>query len=333
MATIKDISEKCGFSPATISRVLNGDKTISVKDETREIIIATANELGYVVKNKSKEEETLVGIVQWIESDIEVDDPYYYALRLSVESNLMKENIHIKRYYKENLDSIFEDKELEGLICIGKFSDKQAEEFSEAFENIVFLDFNPDKEKYNSVISDLETATEKAIAHLKDLGYRKIGFIGGRERSGRNNALFLDVREITFDRIMKEDKDLEYDVRFKKVRNFDSLTGYDLMKQFLKEDDYPKAVICASDSIAIGALRAIGEKDLLNKNEISIIGFNDIPMAKFTNPPLTTIRIDTKLMGEAAAAVLINLMKTEIQMPVNLVLQTKLIKRESTFEA
>lgn len=333
MATIKDISEICGFSPATISRVLNGDKTISVKDETRETIIATANKLGYVVKNKSRDEETLVGIVQWIESDIEVEDPYYYALRLSVESTLMKEKIHIRRYYKENLDSIFDDKDLEGLICIGKFSEKQAEEFSEAFDKIVFLDFNPDIEKYNSVISDLETATEKAIDHLKKLGHKKIGFIGGRERSGKTNSLFLDVREITFDRVMKEDKNLEYDLRFKKVRDFDSLTGYDLMKQFLKEDDYPKAVICASDSIAIGALRAIGEKGLLNNKDISILGFNDIPMAKFTNPPLTTIRIDTKLMGEAAATVLIDLMKVETKMPFNLVLQTKLIERESTFPA
>lgn len=331
MATIKDIAKKSGFSPATISRVLNGDKTISVKEETREKIIATANELGYVPKNRYREKETIIGIVQWIGSDIEIEDPYYYALRLSVESTLMKEKIHIKRFYKENIDDIFDDKDIKGLICIGKFSKKQAEEFRNAFENIVFVDFNPDKEKYHSVTSDLEGATKIVIEYLKSMGHKRIGFIGGRERSGKNNSLFLDVREVTFDRIMREDEELIYEPIYKKIRDFDGLTGYDMMKNLLKEDDYPKAIICGSDSIAIGALRALGENDMINKKEISLISFNDIPMAKFTNPPLTTIKINTKIMGDLAAELIIYLLNNDVDVPINVELATKLMKRESVY--
>lgn len=331
MATIKDIARITGFSPATISRVLNDDKSISVKEDTRERIRKVAIELGYTPKHSHNTSNTVIGILQWISSDSEIEDPYYYTLRLSVESSLMKDKINIKRFYKENIDEIFNDSEIKGLICLGKFSKDQGEEFSKIFDNIVFVDYNPDESKYHSVTSDLVDGTKQAIEHLKEIGHRKIGFIGGRERSGKNNSLFLDVRDKTFVEEMEKDKELIYDPKFKKVRNFDAMSGYDLMNSILKEDDYPSAFICASDSIAIGALRALGEKDLINSKKISIIGFNDIAMARFTNPPLTTISINTKVMGELSVMIMKYLLSNEVKTPINTVCKTELIKRESTF--
>lgn len=331
MATIKDISKESGFSPATVSRVLNDDKNISVKDETRETILQVAKELGYTPKHNKNHGSYEIGILQWISSDVELEDPYYYTLRLSVESCLMKDKVHIKRFYKENMDDIFEDSDLKGLICLGKFSKDQAEEFSKSFKNIIFVDYNPDEKLYNSVTSDMKEATRSVIRYLKEIGHREIGFIGGRERSGKHNTLFLDIREKTFEEEMEKDKEMKYNPKFKKVRNFDAITGYDLMNSMLKEKNYPSAFICASDSIAIGALRALGEKDLINKKKISIVGFNDIAMAKFTNPPLTTVKIDTRLMGELAAMLMKYLLQNDVLTPINAICQTELIKRESTF--
>lgn len=332
MATIKDIAKLSGFSPATISRVLNDDKTITVKDETREKIINAAIELGYSPKGKLKDKEVVIGIVQWISADAEIEDPYYYALRLSVESKLMKESIHIRRFYKENIEDIFRVQELDGLICLGKFSVEQAEEFHEVFSKLIFVDDNPDENRFHSIISDLEDATINVIEYLKSMGHKRIGFIGGRERSGKSNTLFLDIREVTFEKVMEEDGDLEFDPKFKKVRDFDGITGYDLMNSMLREEDYPKAFICASDSIAIGALRALGEHNLINKKEISLVGFNDISMAKFTNPPLTTVKINTKLMGELASTLMVYLLENEVVAPIKTVCKTQFVKRESVYE-
>lgn len=332
MATIKDIAKLSGFSPATISRVLNDDKTITVKDSTREKIINAAVELGYTPKGKLKDKEIVIGIVQWISADAEIEDPYYYALRLSVESKLMKENIHIRRFYKENIEDIFRVQDLDGLICLGKFSAEQAKEFNEAYSRLIFVDDNPDESKYHSIVSDLENATIEAINYLKSMGHRRIGFIGGRERSGKSNTLFLDIREVTFERVMETDKDLIYDPKFKKVRDFDGITGYDLMNSILRENDHPRAFICASDSIAIGALRALGEHDLINTKSISLVGFNDISMAKFTNPPLTTVKINTKLMGELASTLMVYLLENEVVEPIKTICKTQFVKRESVYQ-
>ncbi|NLW41736.1 MAG: LacI family transcriptional regulator [Tissierellia bacterium] len=332
MATIKDIAKLSGFSPATISRVLNDDKTITVKDDTREKILNAAIELGYAPKGKLKDKEVVIGIVQWISADAEIEDPYYYALRLSVESKLMKENIHIRRFYKENIQDLFRVQDLDGLICLGKFSAEQAGEFNELFSKLIFVDDNPDDSKYHSIISDLESATIEVINYLKSMGHKSIGFIGGRERSGKNNTLFLDKREITYEKVMNEDENLTYNPKYKKVRDFDGITGYDLMNSILKESDYPKAFICASDSIAIGALRALGEHNLINTQSISLVGFNDISMAKFTNPPLTTVKINTKLMGELASTMMVYLLENDVVAPIKTICQTQFIKRESVYE-
>lgn len=333
MTTIKDIAKISGYSPATISRVLNEDKTISVKDETRESILKIASDLGYTPKHKFFNDETTIGIVQWISSDAEIEDPYYYSLRLSVESFFMKDRIIIKRFYKENYGEIFNDTNLDGLVCLGKFSIEQAENFKNVSKNLIFVDFNPNEKLYHSVVSDLVTATCEVVSYLKSMGHKKIGFIGGRERAGKNNALFIDIREKTFEKCMKKDSNLEYNPIYKKVRDFDAATGYDMMKNLLKDENCPSAFVCASDSIAIGALRAVGDKELSKNRKISVVGFNDIGMAKFTNPPLTTVRINTKLMGEMAGMLMKYLLVNNVNSPINLSCKTELIIRESVFEA
>ncbi|MDE8256342.1 LacI family DNA-binding transcriptional regulator [Erysipelothrix rhusiopathiae] len=87
MATIKDIALKAHVSQATVSRILNEDPTLSVKDETRDEVFRVAKELNYRIKKKNKKADVLmVGIVQWISSNEEEEDPYYYSLRMSVEN-------------------------------------------------------------------------------------------------------------------------------------------------------------------------------------------------------------------------------------------------------
>lgn len=78
---------------------------------------------------------------------------------------------------------------------------------------------------------------------------------------------------------------------------FSSSSGYELAKQMLAREDYPKALFVASDSIAIGVLRAIHERGLNIPQDISLISVNDIPTARFTFPPLSTVRIHSEMMG------------------------------------
>lgn len=330
MTTLKDIANATGFSTATVSRVLRGDKDLSVREETKRNIINTALELGYDIdKNKRKKEKT-VGLVHWMSSSSELEDPYYYTLRLSVENSLMNMDIKTHRFYKENLKEIM-DSTVDGLLCIGKFSNEQAKEFSECSDKVLFVDHNPKEDEYHSISMDLETSMKEAIAYLKSLGHRRIGYIGGRERTGKRNTLFIDIREKTYIKVMEEDKDLIYDHNYKFIRDFDSLTGYESMKQVLKHDDYPKAFICGNDLIAIGAFRALGEEGLINSEEISIIGFNDMSTSKYLNPPLTTFKLDTKVMGELAAELMNYILNSDKLPAINIKIKNEFMKRKSVY--
>ncbi|MDO5028620.1 MAG: LacI family DNA-binding transcriptional regulator [Bacillota bacterium] len=332
MTTIKDIAKITGFSPATISRVLNEDESISVKDSTRQEILKVAEDLAYVSKKKFLKKEETIGVVQWISSDAEIEDPYYSSLRLAVESFFVKEKIPTKIYYKENFEEIFQDKNILGLVCLGKFSLDQAHDFYKVSKNLVFVDFNPDEKHFHSVVPDLKGATEDLLAYLKEMGHREIGFIGGRERLGKTNSLFIDIRERTFEQVMKNDGHFIYNPIYKKVRDFDAATGYDLMTSILKDDHVPTAFICASDSLAMGALRALGDQKNLAREKISIVGYNDIGLSAFTNPPLTTVKINIKQMGDMAGTLMTYIMKNKLSSPVNIFVKTELVERESVYK-
>lgn len=333
MATLKDIAELSKVSTATVSRILNDDPELKVKDETREAVIGAANQLGYKRKRRQSSINTdTIGIVQWISSYEEEDDFYYSALRMSVENYCLEKRLNVKRYYKENIEDVYENDQLAGLICIGKFSLQQAADFKRHSKNLVFVDSNPDSNKYSSVVHNLESATENSIKYLLSKGHRKIGYIGGRELLGPTKIEYIDARERTFINFCKQHRDIEFNEDHYYYGSFTAETGYVRMKEALAKDDVPTAFVCGSDAVAMGAIRAIGESDQLNGNKISVLGFNDIPTAKFLNPPLTTTMLDTKYMGEMAVLVLQHQIEKHSDTAIKVVCSTKLVERNSVYE-
>lgn len=332
MATMKDVADKANVSIATVSRILNGDVTLVVREETRVAVLDAARETGYKLKSKKPNQLYTFGIVQWISSYDEKDDTYYYNIRMSVENYCVLNNIQIKRYYRENLDDIYSDKEIDGLLCIGKFSKKLAKKLHDNFNKIVFVDSNPDATKYNAVYSDLKAGTKMAMEHFIEMGHRRIAYIGGREYVGKkdNGELFVDSRERVYLEYMKNHKLLKErsdDIYF---GDYSAESGYYLMNKILEKDQLPTAVLCGNDVIAIGALSAINESSIDEK--ISIIGFNDVPMAQFYNPPLTTIRIDTKYKGELACKLLLDLIQESHKTLLKIVCSVSLVKRDSVYK-
>lgn len=333
MATIKDIAKKAGLSSAAVSRILRDDKSLSVKEETRKRVLDIAKELDYKPKKRNVVMNRMViGLVQWISSYEEVEDPYYYALRISVENYFINKRVGIRRYYQENLRELFEDTYLDGLICMGKFSLQQAQDLSRQFPKIVFVDSNPDSQLYSSVISDFKLATETVMDYLYDQGHTRIGFIGGQEYIGPARIPYVDSRQRAYESITLNDDRFEHIEQHKYVKEFNGLTGYEKMRIALKSDDCPTAFFCASDSIAMGALRAIGEQHPDNYKKISVIGINDNASSKFFNPPLTTVRIDTKLMGEMAGQLLSFMLESGVINPVKITCSTALVERESVYK-
>lgn len=327
MATLKDVAKQADVSLATASRVLNHDESLNVREETRRRVFEAAEELNYKVKLKPQADNEVIGIVQWISSHDEEEDPYYYQLRKSVESYFLKEKVYVRRYYQENMHDLFEEKNLAGLICIGKFALEQAEAFYEHCSNLVFVDSNPNECKYSSVVHDLEDATEQAMQYLLNKGHKKIAYIGGREFLGDHQEPYLDKRELSYLKLIRKEPFI-YNEKHVVTGPFTAKTGYDGVMEFLENDhDLPSAILCASDTIAMGALSALGSKNMLH--DISVMGFNNIQGARFYNPPITTVHLDTKLMGHLAANLLMIRLENPSYVPSKIKLKTKIVERSS----
>ena len=332
MATLKDIANRAKVSAGTVSRILNNDPSLNVREETRQSVMSAAQELGYKIKVKKKAKaRKTIAIVQWISSYEEEGDPYYFNLRMSVENYCIFNQISVNRYYKENISEVYESENLDGLICIGKFDLKLAAHLKGHCPNIVFLDSNPDETLYSSVLSDLVGGTERIIDYLKDKGHRHIGYIGGREYLGLTKEVYLDARERTFLRILEEDKELTTRDEDIYIDNYKAPAGYQAILKAFEQGEMPSAFVCASDTIAMGALSALGELGKRLKKKVSVISYNNISSSEFLNPPLTTLAIDTRYMGELAAGLVILMMESKSFVPVKVVCQTNLVVRESVY--
>lgn len=330
MVKIKDIAQMSNVSNATVSRILKNDATLKVREETRMRVLDVAESLGYKPKIRKINAMYQIGVVQWISKFEENQDPYYFELRRLIESELNSQGYQVQRFYLEDLEKLFHETHLTGLICIGKFSKSQAQQLKKYHATIVFVDSSPDDALYPSVVFNLEGATTTALEHLVGLGHRKIGFIGGREGLENDSDIFTDPREVTFLEFMKR-SDLILDEKFVYISDFAAEWGYHAMKEALSDASHPSAFLCESDTIALGALSALGEVNRKGMvKDVSVISFNDVYAAQFLHPPLTTTKLDVRAMAEATLLLLQREIKGVSKIPLQISLSTQLIKREST---
>jgi LacI family transcriptional regulator len=331
MATIKDIAQKAGVSIATVSRVLNYDATLSVSDDTKKRIFEAAEELDYKKKPVRKQESGKIALLQWYTEKEELEDLYYMSIRLGVENRCQYHGIQVVRFFQDHYDDL-KNGEIQGLIAIGKFSGRQVKELQSLTENIVFVDFSPDEEQFDSVVVDFGKAVEKVLSFFWQNGHKQIGYIGGREAFKDQTSVIEDPREGTFKRYMAEKGILNEAYMYR--GSFSVEDGYSLMKKAIREhgENLPTAFFAGNDSIAVGALRALLEAGIAVPDRVNIIGVNDISIAKYVFPALSTVKVYTELMGETAVDTLLERMEGR-KTAKKITIATKLIIRNSSFGA
>ncbi|MEJ8766101.1 MULTISPECIES: LacI family DNA-binding transcriptional regulator [unclassified Oceanobacillus] len=327
MATIKDIAKKANVSPATVSRVLNYDKTLSVTDETKRRIFEIAEDLSYRKKPIKKHSGKKIAIIHWYTETEELNDLYYLSIRLGIEHRCKEINIEPVLYFFDNLNEI-NPMDIEGIIAVGKFSGQQITEMIGINQNILFVDYCPDEEKYDSVVIDFVRATKKIIDFFIETGHKNIGFVGGREILQGESKPLLDLREKTFINYMKEKK--LFKDEFVYISDFSVDEGYELMKKAIEElgENLPTAFFVSSDVMAIGSLRALHEGNIKIPERVSIIGINDISVSKYMYPPLSTVKVYTELMGETAVNTLMERLEGRT-IAKKIFISTKLVIRKS----
>lgn len=301
---LTDIAAQAGVSEATVSRVLNGKS--GVADTTRQSVFAALDVLGFErPRGVRKRSAGLVGLIV-----PELENPIFPAFAQVIE------RILTRRGYTP-------------VLCTQSPGGATEDEYTEmlverAVSGIIFIsglhaDTTAGHERYNHLISrgiplvlingyaadveapsfstDDRTAIRLAVTHLADLGHRKMGLAVGQSRF-IPAARKLEAFEAT---VRKAAEGCE---PFAASSIYSVEGGHAAAAKLL--DEGCTALVCGSDLMALGAIRAVRERGLTTPGDVSIVGFGDSPLIAFTDPPLTTIREPVQAIGQEAVRALLD---------------------------
>lgn len=329
MATIKDVAKLAGFSITTVSRVLNNDTSLSVSYETKEKIFQAADKLNYR-KQTVRPQVKNIAFLYWLTDKEELEDVYFKTIRLEVEKYAKKYNVDLQ-IFKIGQGINVLPKDIEGFIAVGSFSSKELDYLKNITPFGVFIDSSPAPDIYDSVRPDLNYITENAINYLIEKGHTNIGFIGGTYHNPDTGLEEMDIREIKFRSYLKEKKLLNEDFIFVH-RGFQVENGYNLMKTAINKlgDKLPTAFFIAADPIAVGSLQALNEYGIPIPNRVSVISINNISIAKYVSPPLTTYHIEIKELCKTAIELLLEQKLNKRKFVKTVHIGSELVVRKST---
>lgn len=335
MATLKDIAEKAMVSVSTVSRVLNYDETLSVSEETRRRIFEVAEELEYTKhKRGARTEEpaassgesasaATIGLLMTYPRSEELNDPYYLTMRLAIEAAARDYQVQWFAGFQDELE--LDSSAADGYIVIGPVQREQVSRLGAVTPNLVFVEPVPWDNRFDIVIADLHDAMEQMLAYVHSLGHRDIAYIGGRDDGdGYDGA---DRREEAYERWMQ--KRGWYDPQRVRIGRFSAEDGYRLTRELIESGIRCTAVLAANDSMAIGAVRALREAGLKVPADISVAGFNDITVAQFMTPSLTTVKLHSEFMGRTALELLLERIRTKRVISKKVIIPAELMIRES----
>lgn len=326
MATIKDIATHLNISTSTVSKGLNNAKDIS--EDLRLKILDTAISLNYKPKRMKSKETQLLCIFVRNMNYLEENQFGYELIRGFKESALYNNfevqilDVTTELQSYENYDRYMFKHGYKGGFFIGfTFDDPWIKALNKTITPTVVLDNPESQATYVAYVgTDNMQAINLAIKHLKTLGHHHIGFLNGHSTSKlsllRTNAFTYACKKYNMDSNLSLIKYGDYSKECaKKYVNF-----------FLNH--HVTAIMCGSDTMAIGMIEACNDLGYKVPEDVSIVGFDDLPLSAFVNPPLTTIHQNRRDLGKLSFSTLNNLING-VYISQTL-LRPRLIVRQST---
>jgi len=334
LPTIKDVAKKAQVSIATVSLVLHDHKRIS--EETKLRVNQAIKELNY---HPSRLAQGLVnrttGNIGFILTDDHFlrSEPFYTIIFLGTEFEARQNNYYIllttirSDFKKEDrLPRFVLERNVDGLIIAGKVPETLIQSLNKYSLPTTFVDFTPPfKFKYSSVLIDNINGGIKATEHLINLGHKNIAFIGGdishpsiRERfEGYKKA--LQKAGIKFNQ-----NHCIIDEAYTGKEN-----GCNAAKKLLERNKKITAIFACNDAMAIGTMQCLNSSGYKIPEDISLVGFDDVDIAKSLSPPLTTIRVPKEDLGIEALKMINSHLKNLSIKNKNKIVPVELIVRES----
>lgn len=326
--TIRDVAELAGVHPSTVSRVINDDSRISEKTKNKVFLII--KKLGYTPNAiarglKTKRTYTLGMLIP------DITNPFFAEIARGVEDaanangfNIILCNTDDKLKKERIYLEILKGKRVDGLILgTAHIKDKSIIELEKKKFPYILLSRNIEGLDKNCVIVDDVAGGIMVTEYLIKLGHRRIAHITGPPTVRAANNRLEGYK------FALEKHQIEYHEELVKEGDFRIKGGYQVMKRFLKLAEPPTAIFAANDLLALGAMQAIQREKYHIPEDFCIIGFDDIRLASFVYPPLTTIRQPMLEMGALAVKMLLKIIEEGEFNQRKIVLKSKLIIRES----
>ncbi len=331
MATIRDISLKCGVSVSTVSKVLNGYREIG--EETTKAVLKAADELGYVPNSYARQlklkKSYNIGVLFDTLSVYGLKNEYFAhilaALRENasmrgyditfIENNIGKRKMtYLEHCRYRNFDGIC-------IVC-ADFTNPEVIELVNSDFPVVTIDhtFN----EAISIISDNSKGMRDLTEYIVSQGHKKIAYIHGNKSSVTHN------RMVAFNRVLAEHNISVPDHYFCEGEYRVAESAEEFTYHLLDLPERPTCIVAPDDYAALGVIKAIKKRGLQFPEEISVAGYDGISVSQALEPKLTTVKQDTDKLGEEAAKKLISLMESPMTTPLtHVVLPSELLIGDS----
>lgn len=330
---LEDIAKMAGVSRSTVSRVLNNHPNVSKKARSQVMAVVDEHrfQLNTAARALASQRTHILGVVTtYLLTDV-FADPFFpvllqgiagaanelrYGVMLSVTSSLS---------FDEVLQENIQNQLLDGVVITSAVTEQRHFDMLEASGKPYVIAGRPLQNMDKATYVDVENVegARQMTAHLIELGYQRIGFIPGvAELSAsldRQSGYTAVMHEAGLSPLIGEPGD------------FTEQGGYQSCLKLL--DEGVDAIFCASDIMALGAMRAAESLGLRIPHDVAIGGFDDVSFATVAKPPLTTIRQPIALLGDLAAKLLIQSIENGYMEPEHIVLPIELIVRASTVKA
>lgn len=329
-ATLKDVAQLAGVSTATVSYALSGKRTIS--EETKLRIQEAIKELDYVpdlnARSLSMRDSKLIGVVvpQTEPGDrLMFQNSFYSEVLGSIEYYARLQGYHIlisATDANESYLTLAKKRNLDGIIVIGMYPDEFYQQMKKTQIPIVLIDSYCNDHYYHNIRIDDAYGSYLATKYMLENGHEDIAFFAGQMKE---NGV-MKKRLLGYQQALQE-FEIPYRQEYVFEGQIDYASGIELANELMKSGLPATGIVAAADILAIGAVKGFFEAGKHVPSDYSIIGFDDVEMAQYMTPGLTTIRQQISLKGQKAVELLLKhiedltLPKQEEILPLQLVVR------------
>jgi DNA-binding LacI/PurR family transcriptional regulator len=335
--TMQDIADAAGVSQSTVSRILTGSHVaIPINPATRERVLETARRMRYrpnpLARGLRGARTMLLGVIVR-----EITDPFFAGAvdAISDEASKRGYNVVLGTAHSNSTEAIalravLETRHCDAIILVGDTSDQPLllRDLHETNATVVGAwQGSSSLDGVATVNVDNKAGVDELVEHLLGLGHTKIAFIGGRFAAGSPLGDIMQRRLALLDRLRERGIETPEEYLTEAPNNLGG--GADAFEALMRLPNRPTAVVASTDVLALGALHGACRLDMAVPGDVSITGFDDLPEAEYSNPPLTTVRQPIADMAAVAVRAAIDEADRDTRQTVE-TLCPRLVVRDST---